>query len=262
MKGPARARQPHHEHPQLHQHPGDHGVELPEVHLGLRARLVRLRHHDLHLVQAQLCAAAGDIPRHRHLGHARAVLGDQPLPDPAGGMPLLARHVPVSQQPPVDDRRIRADRRPRPLPDTPSAAAAPRWPAPAAPSAGAHDGGQPAPGSMTPPARQSRLICSNSSTRDLAIPDLHADSNDVTIRSRVGPKFATTRRPTRQARSPPRRGQNSRRQKAKPGPVQVITLSRYEYDADRLVSLLQRLLVRWPRTFTGPPAQRHPGRGQ
>ena len=75
-----------------------------------------------------------------------------------------------------------------------------------------------------PPARQSRLICSNSSTRDLAIPDLHADNNDVKIRSRVGatirddtlahpsgeiatqagPKFATT--------------------KAKPGLIQVITL--------------------------------------
>jgi hypothetical protein len=48
----------------------------------------------------------------------------------------------------------------------------------------------------------------------------------VTIRSRVGPEFATTRRPTHQARSPPRRGRNPRRQKAKPGPVQVITLTR------------------------------------
>src|SRR6516162_2477817 len=76
-----------------------------------------------------------------------------------------------------------------------------------------------------PPARQSRLICSNSSTRDLAIPDLHADNNDVTIRSRVWPELATTRRPTRQGRSQPRRGRNSRRQKAKPGPVQVITLT-------------------------------------
>ena len=47
------------------------------------------------------------------------------------------------------------------------------------------------------PGCQSLLICSNSSTRDLAIPDLHADTNDVTIRSRVGPEFATTRRPTR-----------------------------------------------------------------
>ena len=31
--------------------------------------------------------------------------------------------------------------------------------------------------------------------------------------------------PPAQARSPPRRGQNSRRQKAKPGPDQVITLT-------------------------------------
>src|SRR6059058_213770 len=43
------------------------------------------------------------IPGHRHLGHARAGLGDQPLPDPPGRVPLLARHVPVRQQPPVAD---------------------------------------------------------------------------------------------------------------------------------------------------------------
>jgi hypothetical protein len=52
MERPARARQPHHEHPQLQQDAGDHGVELAEVHLSLRARRMRLRHHDLHLVQA------------------------------------------------------------------------------------------------------------------------------------------------------------------------------------------------------------------
>jgi hypothetical protein len=115
MERPARARQPHHEHPQLDQHPGDHGVELPEVHLGLRARRMRLRHHDLHLVQAQLGAAAGHIPRHRHLGQPGALLGDQPLPDPPGRMPLLGRHVPVRQQPLIDHRRIPADRRPGPL---------------------------------------------------------------------------------------------------------------------------------------------------
>ena len=40
-----------------------------------------------------------------------------------------------------------------------------------------------------------RLICSNSSTLDRAIPDLHAGSIDVKIRTWVGPKFATTRRP-------------------------------------------------------------------
>ena len=45
------------------------------------------------------------------------------------------------------------------------------------------------------------------------------------IASGVGPKFATTRRPTQAARSPPRRGQNSRRNRAQPGPSQVITLT-------------------------------------
>jgi hypothetical protein len=46
------------------------------------------------------------------------------------------------------------------------------WPRPAAPSAGAHDARQTASSRIDdPPARQSRLICSNSSTRDLAIPD-------------------------------------------------------------------------------------------
>jgi hypothetical protein len=114
VERPARARQPHHEHPQLDQHPGDLRVELAEVHLGLRTWRVRLRHHDLHLVQVQLGAAAGDIPRDRHLGHARAVLGDQPLPDPPGRMPLLAGYLPVRQQPLVDHGLIRADRRPGP----------------------------------------------------------------------------------------------------------------------------------------------------
>ena len=56
------------------------------------------------------------------------------------------------------------------------------------------------------------------------VPDLHADSNDETTRSVVGPKFATTRRPTTQTRSPPRRGQNSRRKPSQPGPIQVTTL--------------------------------------
>jgi hypothetical protein len=45
-----------------------------------------------------------------------------------------------------------------------------------------------------PCPRRSRLICSNSSTLDHAIPDLHADDIDMKIRTRVGPTFATTRR--------------------------------------------------------------------
>ena len=63
-------------------------------------------------------------------------------------------------------------------------------------------------------------------------PDLRADNNDAKIRPTVGPQFATTRRPTRQARSPPRRDRNPRRQKAKPGPVQVITLRRARRDSN------------------------------
>ena len=78
---------------------------------------------------------------------------------------------------------------------------------------------------MIPLARQSRLICSNSSTRDLAIPDLHADSNDVTIRSRVGPEFATTRRPTRPSEITTHVGPKFMTKGAEPGPVQVITLT-------------------------------------
>jgi hypothetical protein len=57
--------------------------------------------------------------------------------------------------------------------------------------------------------RRSRLICSNNSTLDLAIPTSTLDNIDMEIASGVGPKFATTRRPTHAARSPPRWGQNS-----------------------------------------------------
>ena len=114
MKRPARARQPQHEQPQLHQRPGDHRVELAEIHLGLRARQVRLRHRNRNAVQAQLDPAAGHIARHRHLRHRGTVLGDQPLPDPPCGMPLLARHVLVGQQPPVNHRCAGVDRGPGP----------------------------------------------------------------------------------------------------------------------------------------------------
>jgi hypothetical protein len=44
-----------------------------------------------------------------------------------------------------------------------------------------------------PSTRRSRLICSNSSTLDRAIPDLHADDYDMKIRTEVGPTFVTTR---------------------------------------------------------------------
>src|SRR5262249_61927201 len=42
--------------------PATMAAELAEVHLGLRARRMRLRHHNLDLVQAQLAAAPGGMP--------------------------------------------------------------------------------------------------------------------------------------------------------------------------------------------------------
>lgn len=107
----ARVRQPHHEHPALHPRAADGGVELTEVDLTLGAGQVGLRDRDLAMVQAELDPAPRHVARHRHLRHLRAVLSDQPLPDPPGGMALLARRVTVSQQPAVDHRGPRVDRR-------------------------------------------------------------------------------------------------------------------------------------------------------
>jgi hypothetical protein len=104
--------QAHHEHPQLDPGPGDGGVELAEVDLGLRTGLVGLRHCHLAVIEAELDLAAGDVTGHFHLGQARAVLGDQLLPDPPGRMPLLTRHLAVGDQPAVDDLRVLIDRWP------------------------------------------------------------------------------------------------------------------------------------------------------
>jgi hypothetical protein len=114
VERPAGVRQPHHEHPQLEQRPGHGGIGLAEVDLGLRVRRMRLRHRDLDPVQAELDPAARDIPGHRHLRQRGIVLGDQPLPDPPRRVPLLARHLPIRQQPSVDHLHVGVDRRPRP----------------------------------------------------------------------------------------------------------------------------------------------------
>jgi hypothetical protein len=90
-------------------------VELAEVDLGFGPWQMLLRHADLNPVQAQLGLAASHIPRHRHLRQRRAVLGDKPLPDPPRGMPLLARHLHIGQQPAINHRRVRVNRRPGPL---------------------------------------------------------------------------------------------------------------------------------------------------
>ena len=114
VERPRGMRQPLHEHPDLHQLPGDGHVELPEVNLRLAARLMGLRDEHLGVDQIELNAAAGDVPRDRHLRQGRAVLGYQSLPHPPGGVPLLPRNVFVRDKPGVDHPRPRVCCRPRP----------------------------------------------------------------------------------------------------------------------------------------------------
>ena len=110
----ARVRQSHHEHPALHDQTGDRGVELAEVDLGLSAGQMRLRDRHLACVQPELDPATGDVTRHRHLRERGPMLGDQTLPDPPGGMTLLARGILVGEEPGIDHRRPLVDRRARP----------------------------------------------------------------------------------------------------------------------------------------------------
>ena len=67
------------------QHP-----RLTPVDLGLDAGVADQRHEHL----AQLTALGTHTPAHLLLRHLRAVLLHQPLPNPPGGMPLLARRLP------------------------------------------------------------------------------------------------------------------------------------------------------------------------
>jgi len=63
------------------------------------------------VVQTEFDAASGDVTRHRHLRERRAVLSDEALPDPTRGMPLLARRVPIGDQPAVDHGHPGSDSR-------------------------------------------------------------------------------------------------------------------------------------------------------
>lgn len=113
VERPSRAGQPHHEQPALDHLPVEAGPELAEVDLGLRPWLMGLGHRHLDRAQSELGAAGGHVARHRHLRTRRAVLGDQPLPDPPGGVPLLARSRCVGEQPAVHDLHPRIHRRTR-----------------------------------------------------------------------------------------------------------------------------------------------------
>jgi hypothetical protein len=79
---------------------------------------VDLRHQPLADRPAHRALPAADVLPDRLLRDIRALLIDEPLMDPLGGMPLLARSVPISLKPRVDHRPIRPQlRRRRPTGD-------------------------------------------------------------------------------------------------------------------------------------------------
>jgi len=110
---PGEAR-PHQEQVHLDQHAAQPDLRLPPVDLGLSPRVGPERHEHLADI-AKLPPPLADIPAHLPLGHLRAVLLDQPLPDPPSRVSLLGRRVTVRLQPGIDHRPQRAElgRRPR-----------------------------------------------------------------------------------------------------------------------------------------------------
>ena len=140
----ATARQAHHEHPYLDHRASQQDLELAEVDRGLSAARMDLADEHLPVGDPQLDPPHRDIARDGDLGQPRAVLGDQPLPDPPCGVPLLAAPPgPRSarrQSPPATDRSPDATGA-----GTPSSAAARPMRVPDALCDGARHGGPPAP---------------------------------------------------------------------------------------------------------------------
>jgi hypothetical protein len=63
---------------------------------------VHLRHEHLLDRLAQLAPAATHVVAHRRLGDVGTLLLKEPLPDPFRRVPLLARRLPIRDQPLVD----------------------------------------------------------------------------------------------------------------------------------------------------------------
>jgi hypothetical protein len=103
---------PHQEHVHHYRHPAQNHLRLTPVNLGLHARVSHQRHKRLDL--AQPAPHSSDIPVDLPLRDLRAMLLDQPLPDPPSGMTLLARHLQTHAQPLLDHRPIPPQPRRRP----------------------------------------------------------------------------------------------------------------------------------------------------
>ena len=101
--------QPEHEHVAQGADPGQVDVDVAEIDLGVLPGLVGLRDEHLRRPAARLDPdlrlAARDVGPDHRIGDAvpvRVMLGHQPVKDPLGGMPLLARGIKISPQDPVD----------------------------------------------------------------------------------------------------------------------------------------------------------------
>ena len=84
---------------------------LAPVDLGLHSRLVHLRHEGRVDRIPQLAPPAAHVLAHRDLGQLGVMLVDEPLPDPARRVALLARRRAVGDEPLVDQRPIRPELR-------------------------------------------------------------------------------------------------------------------------------------------------------
>jgi len=99
--------QPEHEHVTQSADPGQVNVNVAEIDLGVLPGLVGLR--DEHLrrpasrLDPDLRLAARDVgPDHRIGDAVPVMLGRQPVKDPLGSVPLLARSIKIGPQDPVD----------------------------------------------------------------------------------------------------------------------------------------------------------------
>ena len=88
----------------------DEDIREAEVDLRFGAGLVVGDDRHVHVVEMQLAAAGPDVPADRRLGDIGTLLVDEALPDPAGGVALLAGRDGVLGQPAPDRLGMGADR--------------------------------------------------------------------------------------------------------------------------------------------------------
>ena len=90
--------------------PGEHDVGLTPVDLGLHPRVVDLGDKGP-AGRAELAPAGADVVANGALGHRRAMLLDQALPDALRGVALLSRRLAVGEEPLVDQGMEGPERR-------------------------------------------------------------------------------------------------------------------------------------------------------